>query len=233
MDGQTTLSRVRNLKLLPVVGTGALSIARLGMRIMIWKSAMLRLLLVAPLLAAGFALGVPGQASAATSCSTAITGGTIKESLFVPAGEVCTLNGVVVRGGVTVLQGAGLDATNSDIRGAVVADAGPVLVFIRDASVVRGPVTVVGATFAVVVTDSVVRGNLSVTDGVAINLVIENTEVRGSATVSRNGLVSPPPGSIAGNSIAGDLICEGNTGASLGVQNDDVGGVITGQCAQI
>lgn len=74
------------------------------------RPTLVRLLLVVPLLVAGLSLGAPRPAAAASSCTTDIFGGTIKESLVVtgafgsnPSGAIVVV-GNTVRGNL-VLQG--------------------------------------------------------------------------------------------------------------------------------
>ncbi len=192
-----------------------------------------RLLLVVPLLAAGLALGAPRPAAAAFACTTDIIGGTIKESVVVSAGTSCTLNGAVVRGGVTIEPGARFQANNgTEIRGAVTATA-PSSFFIAN-TVVRGGVTVTGGTdmASLTVRDSQVRGDLVLTGNVTTvgrGIEVLRNTVRGSVVLRNNmtGILI----SVEANAIEVNLDCSGNTPDPTDVGHPNtVGGVATGEC---
>ena len=154
-----------------------------------------------------------------------------------PAGADCVLNGVTVRGGVTVLAGGNFWAFNSEIRGAVVANPGSLGVALKDHSVVRGPVTITQLAQRAFVQTTEVRGNLTITDsggsGV-IALRVSSSVIRGSVIIVRNGITDFPSPELHNNTIDVDLICEENTGlgvVSLNPTGNVVGGATIGDCS--
>jgi len=127
--------------------------------------------------------------------------------LVVSPGIAC-LTGATVLGPVTVQPGATLIATGSSITGGVTA-TGAAGVFLTD-SAVQGPVRISGTTGAVVIADTTVMGQVSLTG---------NT-TSGGATL------------VAGNRVLGPLQCSGNTPDPVNIEfPNSVLGPETGQCA--
>ena len=163
-----------------------------------------RLMVMLPMLAALLALGAPKGASAATVCGDTQIGleeitGTIRDSIVVPADALCVLSGATVRGGVTVQEGGALYSEFSEIRGSV-SGAGVDTLDIWG-GVVRGSVTVSGATAYAIVESAEVRGNVVITGAGDATL-----NVGGSATLNTNGVVN-----VHSSTIAANLSCAGNS----------------------
>lgn len=201
---------------------------------MIRKTTLVRLLFVVPLLAAGIALGAPSPAAAALVCNDPSQqfDVTYKGNVVVPANGVCDLYDALIRGSVTAEPGAIVNVVGSEVRGSIVATNPATFVLIQ--TVVRGSVTATGSASSATVSSSEVRGDVVLTDivgaSIGTTVIFVDTVVRGNATVSRNA-VSPGAGiDISLNTIAGNLICEGNSPDPMGGSNS-VGGVRTGQCA--
>lgn len=188
---------------------------------------MVRVAMLATTLAAALVAGGAAPARAAFVCTQFISETTIKDSLTVPAGVTCDLRNVVVRGSVTVEQGATFSAFDTEIRGSFAA-TGHAELDLRDV-VIRGNVTAIdggSASFLSVQAraDMVVSGNV----GFANQVV--GADVQGSLTFSDNTQTDDSSFQIRGNVVRINLICEGNSPEPQ-VSFNTVGGVATGQCA--
>lgn len=175
------------------------------------KTAIWRVLLIAPVLAAGVAFAAPAPAEAAFVCTETVWGEKIKQSMTVPVGATCILEeNTVVRGSVTSGAGAVFEAYFSDVRGTITATGYDT--FLLCATVVRGSVTSTGGTGYVSVCGffSTIKGTLSYTGN-----------IEGQQAV------------IGGNVISADLSCAGNDPDQTdnGTGND-VGGKKSGECAE-
>lgn len=195
---------------------------------------LVRLGLLAAILAAALVIGEPMPARAAFACTQTIEDVTIKDSLTVPAGAECTLlDAVVVRGGVTVEPGARFTAFDSEIRGSFVA-TGHAEVDLRTVEV-RGSVTLTGGVAVGVNSASSLlgvkaRGDVLLSGNAQAVIQVVGTDVRGSLTLSGNTEITGETILLRDNTIGANLICDGNSPAPEVVRGV-VGGVATGQCA--
>ena len=141
----------------------------------------------------------------ARTCTSTVTGR--HDGPLVVSGVTC-LNGVTVRGPVTVQAGATLLSLDSTIQGSLSA-AGASAVHLFDTTV-RGAVTITGASGSVAIVDSTVQGPTTLADNVT-------------------GDIEPI---VAHSLIKGSLSCTGNVPApiDLGLGNT-VRGPASGQCA--
>lgn len=139
---------------------------------------------------------------------------------LLPAPPACTTtitgrhNGpLVVRNGVTCLEGATVSGPVTVTGGALVATG----------ATIKGPVTATRAT-AVALFHSVVGGPLTITSTPEVQVL--GGSVRGPATLTGNGAPA-----FAGVTVSGPLSCTGNATApaDLNISNT-VGGPSTGQC---
>jgi Domain of unknown function (DUF5011) len=146
-----------------------------------------------------------------TNCAKALGDVEVRGNLDIAA--PCQLTGTDVRGNVTLFSGGSLIARDVDIRGNL------------DAS---------RADF-VAIEGSRIDGNLKLDELVGDNSSIENTEIRGNVSLTKNrsafeilnnevgGNVKASGNtgglSISGNSIDGHLDCSGNTPAPIGLGN--------------
>jgi hypothetical protein len=171
----------------------------------------------------GLGLAAPTPASAEDVSCDGTIGAVVVEGVVVPEGASCTLAGTRVRGSVTVLDDATLDASDVRVGGNVQAD-GAASIVIDGASRVAGNVSVDDGGSAAV---SGVRigGNLVFTDNAGpvsadANLVVGSVQVDGNT-----GGVT-----ITANRIGNNLVCRNNAPAPTGGGNQ-VGGNRRGQCA--
>lgn len=175
------------------------------------------------------AVGVanPTPASAAYECRTNVVGRTIKDSVVVPARADCRLHTSVVRGGVTVEPEATFSTYFSEIRGSFTAIDHEVMII--ETGEVRG-VFASGGTHLTNVTDSEIRGDVTFTGSSGLHVIIADSTIRGSATVSDNHVQVVVW--VFGTSIDVHLACSGYSPvtSNLGWPNA-VAGPKTGECA--
>jgi hypothetical protein len=189
----------------------------------------LRLLLIAPLLAATVALGMPSPAAAAYTCTGFVGAETIADNVVVPDGAFCFLLGTVVRGDVLVEVGGNLRAEQVEFRGSITAtDHGEFLV---NDGTVRGDIFATGGTGYTAVSGPEVRGDVTLVGNGGDDVAVFEANVRGTVTVSDNTTVRTPL--IADNTIRRDLVCLDNTPApTIGSSSPStVRGTKIGQCA--
>lgn len=87
-----------------------------------------------------------------------------------------------------------------------------------------------GAGAGVVIENTEVRGNITLTGNASSRIIVSASTVRASLIITDNALRSRM--FVSGNTIAGDLVCERNTpDPEDDVVPNDVGGVKIGQCA--
>ena len=192
------------------------------------RARMLRALLIVPLLAAGIALGAPRPAAAAALCDTGpvtVIGATIKDNVVVKSGKMCNLEDVTIQGGVTVEPGGAFSAIESEIRGSVSGtDVNSFLIY---GGVVRGGVTVAGASLYLSIKFAEVRGSVALSEAATFS-GINGSSVRGSVTMNDN-----PEIHVGGNTIGGHLACANNDSATNYGDPSTVGGVKSGDCANL
>jgi hypothetical protein len=164
----------------------------------------MRKALIAGIVVAGIIATAPAAFAEARECRGTI-GAARVDSIVVPQGASCTLDGTRVRGNVQVEEGATLTATGVIVQGNVQAD-GAMSVSLTD-SRVRGNVSIQRSTGAVTVTGTTIQGSLQAD---------ENT---GGVT-------------IADNRIGNNLQCSENDPAPMG-GNNMVRGEKSDQCAAL
>jgi hypothetical protein len=141
------------------------------------------------------------------TCTTTLTG-RVAGPLVVRTGVTC-LSDATVSGGVTVLAGAGLVATNASVAGPLTATGASAVELLNSA--VRGPVTLSGTT-----ADATLVGG----------------SVRGPLTLSANRTARPPV--VAGVMVRGPLVCQGNTPPPENLRAPNtVQGPRIGQCGRL
>jgi hypothetical protein len=189
-----------------------------------WQHLRIRIGSVFTLLALLTAVLSPTPALAATECTGDLTGVTIQGNLTVPDGAECELTGSTVTGNVTVGDYAAFDSNGSTIQGKFSGD-GVNAVVLGSGTVVKGSVTVSGASITFYAVNSRVNGNLTVTSGF---LSVIDSTIGGNLTASGNssgiGLSF-----ILDNTVGGNLSCDGMTHGVSGSGNV-VSGRMTGQC---
>jgi hypothetical protein len=140
------------------------------------------------------------------ACTTTVTG-RHDGPLVVRSGVTC-LDGATVDGPVSVLAGATLVATGSTVAGPLTATGAATVELLT--STVRGPLTVTGATVGVTVVGGTVAGPVRLVD-------------------NRTGSRAPV---VAGVTVDGPLTCTGNAPAPENLRAPNtVRGPRTGQCA--
>lgn len=198
---------------------------------------------------------VPGagaaDAPAPTVCDGTLSNVVIQGDVFVPYTTSCTLRNVVVRGDVVAeVDAEVVTLDRTAVTGDVTSQAHRLVL---DTAAINGGVSATEARDGVVVTRSVVRGDLrtnNVETGLTIGSATDPTRgnvVGGTLTVSGTYAA----GLVARNAVAGDLVvrdnaaevtlrrnvvrgaltCAGNDPAPLGGGN--VAGAKTGQCAAL
>ncbi len=194
-----------------------------------WKYARKRIGFVITLLLLLAAFASPTRTLAATECATILQGVTIQGNLAVPNGINCLLNGSTVTGNVTLGQGAGLISIGSTIQGKLSGDAVST-VGLDSGTVVKGSVTISGATSEIYIDSSRVNGNVALTgNAMSGALAVRDSTIGGNLTVSGNSSDYDSP-FISNNAVGGNLTCEGNEDPPYGGGNA-VSGRKTGQCA--
>lgn len=167
-------------------------------------------------------VGQPGP-----QCTTTITG-RHSGPLTVSTGLTCLDNATLI-GSVTVRPGASLVATGGFISGPVSATR-PEL-FTLSGTAVVGPVSVTGASGAVLIEDSPISGPVSLSGNTG-GARLDTATVTGP--VSLTGNIGDQPVVVAGNTISGPLSCSGNNPAPVDEdRRNTVRGPASGQCARL
>jgi hypothetical protein len=167
-------------------------------------------------------------ASANVSCNGTISN-TSTGDVAVPAGAVCRLNSVTVKGSVTVLQNGYLEASRSRISGDVSA-TNALSVFLRDQSSVGGSLRATG-TAQVFVYGAGIGGSLADADAISAgygHAQVCGTSIGGNLEVTDVGpdvLIGDPAADCTGNRVGGNLVLTRNmTASQLQVAGNNVGG---------
>lgn len=137
----------------------------------------------------------------------------VVESIEVPAGEVCTLNGTTVVGDVTVGVGATLTANGILVGGNVRGADGGASVFVGGASEIRGDFQLARAKDSGI-EHSVVGGTIELKQNLGALSIAYNTVHVDVKVFENTGGVS-----LISNSIANILACTGNVPAPTGQGN--------------
>jgi hypothetical protein len=206
---------------------------------------MRRLLLCGALV--GAAAFLPATAQATVTCNGTLSG-TVNQSVLVPSGSTCTLNGARIAGNVTVNSGGVLttgtilsntisgDVTNHGgdvtlscftISGSLTSTGGGVNLPGNGTSCVRrvnGSVSVSGANPADLL-DTSIGGRVSVTGSVSAPF-IEGNQIGGSLSITANAGTAQ----VFGNLVGGALGCVANATAP-NTGGNSVSGARSGQCA--
>lgn len=142
-------------------------------------------------------------------------------SLEVSAGTTCLLSGTVIQGDVTIAAGGDLTGIGVQVGGSVRGEGAASVSL--ETSNVTGDVLISGGTSAEIV-DSNVVGDVRLI-GSSSSASVSGTTVGGDLEVSRN----VGDTFVDTNTVAGNLICEGNAVVPEGGENV-VAGDNTGQC---
>jgi hypothetical protein len=191
-----------------------------------------RLFGVLALILVSLAAALPPPALAATECTgSPISGVTIQGNLTVPNGGYCVLVGSTVTGNVTVSANARILTSGATIQGNLRGDGVAGVVLTGD-TVVKGKVTVSGASGSVDIEGSQVNGNVTITGNATTGaLAVKSSTIGGNLTVSGNSSHNIWP-VVINNTIGGNLSCDGNL-PSVYVSGNVVSGTTTGQCAAL
>ena len=188
----------------------------------------------------------PGAVTAATAtpCSGTLSGG-VYESLNVPAGATCTLEGVSVAGSMRVGGGATLVANDSTIAMNVIGNRAASVQMMD--TVVLGEINLQRTTGAIVIgadgcaVDPIADGNIVLLNNSGPILVclmsLRNLLVQGNTNavllfdnVISNNLVvtqnSGPAVRIRGNAVGGSILVQQNSSPWLAVRFNTVAGNI-------
>jgi hypothetical protein len=204
-------------------------------------------LLAAAAGAAALALGASAIAYAAPggkntfACTGTLASGNYQK-IVVPAGETCdgTDANISVRGGVVVGEGATFVLGNEEggptgtIRGGVVASS-PASLQLHFAHVNGGVMMTGGNGFFSTVEDNVIHGGATIDGYSGFWLGFIRNHVSGTVDLSNNQMGDPDANEYVTNTIAGSLVCHGNSphpqvGDSEGSPNQVTGNKV-GQCA--
>ena len=189
--------------------------------------------------------GAVASASAAGAVTTNCTGqlsGVTVDAVNVPSGARCTLLNSVVNGDVTVQAGSAFLASNTQIAGQLSAYRATVQLSrttvggsVSHVQPVDFPISENNFLTKAVLCGSTVNGDYSVQGAPSFGRIFlggsscgtaGNNTVRGSLVDSNNQATS---NEVAGNSIGGYLVCQGNSPAPTGGGN--TAPVKIGQCA--
>ena len=178
--------------------------------------------LVAVLMTAAFGLAAP--AAADTDCTGSLGAVTIDDTLRVPDGATCSLEGTVVQGNLLIGEQATLTATGITVDGNIQDDnnnAGAVTVLDSE---ITGNIQLEQGTSATV-RGTAIDGDLQLESNAGA-LRAESNTIGGNLQANQNsgGLA------ITGNTIDGNLQCQSNDPAPTGGGNV-VHGDAEGQCA--
>jgi hypothetical protein len=170
----------------------------------------------------------PARAAATVkgTCTTAISNQTVG-NVLVPAGQACTLNHVTVKGSITdygtlqLTTGAAIGGSVLAGFGSNLSESGPATVIVDGNLTLDGP-----SRFSV--TLDYIRGNFTIEE--TTNSSWTGSHIGGSVFILDNG----PGTEFGGNTVAGNISCDGNATAPVnGGTPNKVYGHETGQCAHL
>src|SRR5262245_37879222 len=199
-----------------------------------------RLFLSVAISVAGLLAGTSSAAAAVTRCEGLLVPGTY-DTVLVPMGKTCEVNGpVTVQGNVILEEGASLtsECDTFNVNGNFLGDGWNSVIMIGDSvasASIHGNVSITGATGEVFLDEVIIGGNLQISDSNGFQITVTFSNVAGNALFQNNTLTPPGPDPlfiISGNTISGNLVCSGNDPAPTGTGND-VGGRKTGQCSAL
>jgi len=181
------------------------------------------------------------SARADVSCTTTITGTTVKGNLDVPKGSICTLNGTTVTGNVTV-EGA-LQTCPASIHGNLQGNHAKWLAIGCGSSVggdvqadhtLSFPPVPISAFNENYLCNTTVGGNVQIQQSLTAapwDIGTEDECTGGPATVAGNLQFNNnnAASDISNNIVGGDLSCQNNVPAPTG--SNDTAKQTSGQCA--
>jgi hypothetical protein len=172
----------------------------------------------------------------------------VRGNLVVPSGATCVLAGHSITGNVFVRPDARLSAEGIRVGGNVQAE-GPVAVSIRSGSIISGDVQAIKGTGSEVeLLDSLLRGDVELTDNHQGRVSVEFNTVQGNLKVEKSSadlfeirrnfvegdlqfFTNTGPSEILGNTVAGNLQCKENAPPPVAAANLVVGSAEE-QCAE-
>src|SRR5262245_35603864 len=192
-----------------------------------------RLFLSIAISVAALIAGTSSAAADVTRCDGQLASGTY-DTVLVPKGKTCRVVGglgVTVEQNLILQEGASLFTTvGFTVNGNLQGD-GVKIVNLQNIPMItiHGNVSITGATEEVALGDMIIGGNLNISDSNGLVFFFDS-QVTGNA-LFQNNTTTPPHGfGIAGNTIVGNLVCNGNNRAPELVSNT-VSGQSIGQCA--
>jgi hypothetical protein len=181
--------------------------------------------------------GASSVTAAVTTCDGTLPGGTY-DTVIVPKGKICIVGdglgpvtveqNVILQEGASINGVAGVFTVNGNLQGDGVRNV-DITGLPGVPTTIHGNVSITGATGAVVVVFVNIGGNLNISDSNGLGIFVEESQVNGNALFQNN--TTSRSFFIAGNTIVGNLVCNGNNPAPT-VDTTTVGGQRMGQCAQ-
>jgi hypothetical protein len=192
-----------------------------------------RLFLSIAISVAALIAGTSSVTAAVTRCDDLLLPGTY-DAVLVPKGKECSVVGdVTVEGNVILQEGASLIVqgsgftVNGNLQGNSVSKVtiqrsptGPTIT-------IHGNVSITGATQEVSLFEVSIGGNLKISNSNGGPIIVLNSQVAGNALLQNN--TTDTAFGIIGNTIVGNLVCNGNDPAPV-VMNSTVSGQTIGQC---
>jgi len=179
--------------------------------------------------------GTNSAMAAVTRCNGPFLDPGTYDAVLVPKGKECSVVGdVTVEGNVILQEGASLIVqgsgftVNGNLQGTGVSKVTIQRSPTEATITIHGNVSITGAT-EVDLFEVIIGGNLKISGSNGGPIIVLNSQVAGNALFQKN--TTDTAFGIIGNTIVGNLMCNGNDPAPV-VMNSTVSGQMNGQCSQ-
>lgn len=164
-----------------------------------------------------------------TKCASTISDESVEGGIVVPSNAECVLEGVNVIGDIKVEKGGLVNINAESVVKGSVRGEGQRHLMIQGGSVIDGDVSAVEGSSAYI-GGAEINGALTITENSGRVAVVSST-IGGDVRVDRNSFDAEPL-KFNGNTIGGQLLCEGNANGPAGSENA-VDGEKSGQCTDL
>jgi hypothetical protein len=195
-----------------------------------------RLFLSIAISVAALIAGTNSVTAAVTRCNGPFLDPGTYDAVLVPKGKECSVVGdVTVEGNVILQEGASLIVQGSGftVNGNLQGNGVSKVTIQRSPTgatiTIHGNVSITGATGEVDLFEVIIGGNLKISGSNGGPILVQNSQVSGNALFQKN--TTDTAFGIIGNTIVGNLVCNGNDPAPV-VMNSTTSGQMNGQCSQ-
>jgi hypothetical protein len=195
-----------------------------------------RLFLSIAISVAALIAGTSSVTAAVTRCNGPFLDPGTYDAVLVPKGKECSVVGdvtveqnvILQEGASLIVQGSGF-TVNGNLQGNGVSKVTIQRSPTGTTITIHGNVSITGATQEVSLFEVSIGGNLKISNSKGGPILLLNSQVTGNALFQNN--TTDTAFGIIGNTIVGNLVCNGNDPAP-DLANNTVSGQRSGQCSQ-